>query len=121
MGKEGAFPYWPLVRQSSVGAEYLINATVIISLRVETNRPAADAARRRKSWGDVSLQQTSEVKMSNGASGYTPFIQLLDEIGRARDAGAIVAALAMVYVGIDTMAMLSCPVGQQSSPSISFG
>jgi hypothetical protein len=45
-------------------------------------------------------------------NGYAPFRQLLDEIGKAFDADATVAALAMVYVGIDTMALLACPVGQ---------
>jgi hypothetical protein len=52
--------------------------------------------------------------LTNGTSGYTPLIQLLKEIGRARDADATVAALAMIYVGLDTMALLACPLGQQS-------
>lgn len=58
--------------------------------------------------------------MSNGAGGYTPLIQLLHEIGRAQDAGATVAALAMVYVGLDTMALLACPIGQQSQTRADF-
>jgi hypothetical protein len=52
--------------------------------------------------------------MSNGAGGYTPLVQILDEIRRASDAGATVAALAMVYVAVDTMAWLACPIGRQS-------
>ena len=51
--------------------------------------------------------------MGNGAGGYTPLMQLLGEIGKARDAGATIAALAMVYIGLDTMALLACPVEQQ--------
>jgi hypothetical protein len=58
--------------------------------------------------------------MGNGAGGYTPLIQLLGEIGKAWDAGATVAALAMVYVGLDTMALLACPVGQQSQTRSDF-
>ena len=58
--------------------------------------------------------------MSNGAGGYTPLIQLLGEIGKAWDAKATVAALAMVYVGLDTMALLACPVGQQSQTRSDF-
>jgi hypothetical protein len=58
--------------------------------------------------------------MSNGAGGYTPLIQLLSEIGKAWDAEATVAALAMVYVGLDTMALLACPVGQQSQSRADF-
>jgi hypothetical protein len=52
--------------------------------------------------------------MSDGVNGYTPLIQLLGEISKAWDAGASVAALAMTYVGLDTMALLACRVGQQS-------
>jgi len=51
--------------------------------------------------------------MSSEARGYASLNQLLKEIGVAWDAGAIVAALAMVYVGIDTMALLACPEGQK--------
>ncbi len=58
--------------------------------------------------------------MGNGAGGYTPLIQLLGEIGKAWDAGATVAALAMVYVELDTMALLACPVGQQSQTRSDF-
>jgi hypothetical protein len=58
--------------------------------------------------------------MGNGAGGYTPFIQLLGEISKAQDAGATVAALAMVYIGIDTMALLSCPQGQDSQIRADF-
>jgi hypothetical protein len=59
-------------------------------------------------------------RMSNGAGGYTPLLQLLGEIGKAQDAGATVAALAMVYIGLDTMALLTCPVGQQSQTRADF-
>ena len=45
-------------------------------------------------------------------NGYLPFSQLLEEISRAQDCGATIAALAMSFVCIDTMALLSCPVGQ---------
>jgi hypothetical protein len=58
--------------------------------------------------------------MTNGAGGYTPLIQLLDEIGKAWNAGATVAALATVYIGLDTMALLACPVGQQSQTRSDF-
>jgi len=58
--------------------------------------------------------------MGNGAGGYAPLIQLLGEIGKAWNAGATAAALAMVYVGLDTMALLACPVGQQSQTRSDF-
>jgi len=37
---------------------------------------------------------------------------MLGEAHRAHSAGATIAALAMVYIGIDTMAWLSLPIGQ---------
>ena len=52
--------------------------------------------------------------MTNGAGGYTPLVQILGEIGKAWKADATVASLAMLYVALDTMALLACPVGQQS-------
>lgn len=58
--------------------------------------------------------------MSSGTGGYTPLIQLLREISKAQDAGATVAALAMVYIGIDTMALLACPIGQQDQKNTDF-
>jgi hypothetical protein len=58
--------------------------------------------------------------MSNGAGGYTPLIQLVGEIKKTWDAKAPVAALAMVYVGLDTMALLACPVGQPSQTRADF-
>lgn len=58
--------------------------------------------------------------MSDGAGGYTPLIQLLSEISKAWDAGATVAALAMVYVGIDTMSLLSRPLGKQNQTRADF-
>jgi hypothetical protein len=48
----------------------------------------------------------------SGAGDYTAFVQLTREIRTAQDSGAILAALAMVYVGIDTMALLACPLGK---------
>jgi hypothetical protein len=64
---------------------------------------------------------THDRMLLNSSPGpYTPLIQLLGEIGKAQDAGATVAALALVYVGIDTMALLSCPVGQQSQTGADF-
>ena len=58
--------------------------------------------------------------MGNNTGGYTPLLQLLAEIARAQDADATVAALAMVYVEIDTMALLSCPVGQKEQIRTDF-
>lgn len=58
--------------------------------------------------------------MSNGTGGYTPLVQLLGEISKAQDAGATIAALAMVYVGLDTMTLLACPIGQQSQTRDDF-
>ena len=55
-----------------------------------------------------TAQQTTEI----GAGGYTPFLQLSSEISKAQEAGAVVAALAMVYIGVDTMALMACPLGQ---------
>jgi hypothetical protein len=41
--------------------------------------------------------------------GYQPFLDIYNEVTKARDAGAIGVSLAMVFVGIDTMAWLSLP------------
>lgn len=46
-------------------------------------------------------------------NGYRPILNLLDQARQAQSAGVTVAALAMVYIGIDTMAWLSLPVGQE--------
>ena len=57
---------------------------------------------------------------SNGTSiaaepnKYQPITDLVIEISRAQDAGALVAALAMVFVGIDTMAWISLPIGKDT-------
>jgi len=80
----------------------------------------ADAARTAKVALICVKRRTNEFNMSNGYGGYAQFIQILSEISKAFDADAIVAALAMVYVGIDTMALLSCPVGQQSQKRDDF-
>jgi len=58
--------------------------------------------------------------MTNGAGGYTPLVQILGEIGKAWDADATVASLAMLYVALDTMVLLACPVGQQSQTRADF-
>ena len=47
-------------------------------------------------------------------NGYQPILELYREIAKAQDADALIAALAMVFVGIDTMAWLSLPVGSNS-------
>ena len=44
--------------------------------------------------------------------GYAAITELSAEISRAWNGDAFWAALAMVYVGIDTMALLACPLGQ---------
>lgn len=51
---------------------------------------------------------------------YAAILQLLDQIAVAFDAGAEIAALALVYAGIDTMALLSCPVGQAGQTGDDF-
>ncbi len=58
--------------------------------------------------------------MKHDAGGYTPIIQILSEIDRAKDAGATTAALAMVYIGIDTMAFLACAIGQRKQDRAQF-
>jgi hypothetical protein len=45
-------------------------------------------------------------------SGYAAIMELSAEITREWNGDASWAALAMVYVGIDTMALLACPLGQ---------
>jgi hypothetical protein len=45
---------------------------------------------------------------------YRPILDLYQEILKAQDADALVAALAMVFVGIDTLAWLSLPIGSKS-------
>jgi hypothetical protein len=54
------------------------------------------------------------------AGGYTAILQLSREISTAQDSGAFWAALAMVYVGIDTMALLACPPGQTEQTKKDF-
>ena len=58
--------------------------------------------------------------MSSGAGGYTPILQILNEIGVAWNAGAHVAALVMVYVGLDTMASLAAPLDQEKKTRRDF-
>ena len=58
--------------------------------------------------------------MSNEVDRYASLIQLLGEIDKAWNAEANVAALAMVYIGIDTMALLACPVGEPSQKDTDF-
>lgn len=45
---------------------------------------------------------------------YQSILDLYREIVKAQDADALVAALAMIFVGIDTMAWLSLPIGSNS-------
>lgn len=45
--------------------------------------------------------------MVDQANGYQPIMDILAQIGKAQDADALLAALSMVYVGIDTFAWLS--------------
>jgi len=47
-------------------------------------------------------------------NGYQPILELYREITKAQDADALTAALAMVFVSIDTMAWLSLPIGSNS-------
>jgi hypothetical protein len=47
-------------------------------------------------------------------NGYQPILDLYREIAKAQDADALVAALALVFVGIDTMAWLSLPMESNS-------
>lgn len=55
--------------------------------------------------------------MSVGANGYQPITDILAEIRRAQDANALLAALSMVYVGIDTFAWLSTNKPYADKPS----
>lgn len=52
--------------------------------------------------------------MTNHPVRYDAFKQIVEEIARTQRAGAAVATVAMIYIGIDTMALLGCPVGKQS-------
>lgn len=52
--------------------------------------------------------------MANATNGYAPIFDLYQEASKAQDAGALVAALSMVFVGIDTLAWLSLPLGRNS-------
>lgn len=53
-------------------------------------------------------------------NGYKPILDMLDQVRKAQDGGATIAALAMVYVGIDTMAWLSLPVGTEKQGRTDF-
>ena len=57
---------------------------------------------------------------SAGAESYVAILELSAEIGRAWNGDAFTAAVAMVYVGIDTMALLSCPLGQAEQTKNDF-
>jgi hypothetical protein len=52
-----------------------------------------------------------DIRMTVG-NEYQPIMDLYQEACTAQDAGALVAALSMVFVGIDTMAWLSLPASQ---------
>ena len=57
---------------------------------------------------------------SAGAESYVAIIELSAEISRAWNGDAFTAAVAMVYVGMDTMALLSCPLGQAKQTRSDF-
>jgi hypothetical protein len=46
-------------------------------------------------------------------NGYAPILSLLNQAREAQAVGLTIPALAMVYVGIDTMAWLELPIGQE--------
>jgi hypothetical protein len=46
-------------------------------------------------------------------NGYAPILNLLNQAREAQAAHLTIPALAMVYVGIDTMAWLALPIGQE--------
>jgi hypothetical protein len=54
------------------------------------------------------------------AGSYTALLNISREISTAWNSGAFAAALAMVYVGIDTMALLACPLGQAEQTKKDF-
>ena len=54
---------------------------------------------------------------SAGAESYVAIIELSAEISRAWNGDAFTAAVAMVYVGMDTMALLSCLCGLDAGAS----
>jgi hypothetical protein len=105
-----------------------------ISRRVESPRtrsslPPSGASRKARGWSGPRLiggdgratinhktgrKGSSDEKLtmtdgSAGAESYVAILELSAEIGRAWNGDAFTAAVAMVYVGIDTMALLSCP------------
>lgn len=49
--------------------------------------------------------------MTTKMNEYQPILDLYQEVSKAQGADALMAALAMIYVGIDTMAWLSLPIG----------
>lgn len=51
---------------------------------------------------------------------YKPLLDMLDEAHKAQSAGATVATLAMIYIGIDTMAWLSLPIEQDKQGRSDF-
>jgi hypothetical protein len=53
-------------------------------------------------------------------NGYQPLLDMLAEGHKAHEAGATVAALAMVYIGIDTLAWLSLPIGKNKQGRSDF-
>src|SRR6476660_2093445 len=57
---------------------------------------------------------------SAGAESYVAILELSAEISRAWNVDAFTAAVALAYVGIDTMALLSCPLGQAEQTKNDF-
>lgn len=55
--------------------------------------------------------------MDDQVNGYQPIMDILAQIGKAQDADALLAALSMVYVGIDTFAWLSTDKQYAGKPS----
>jgi len=60
-------------------------------------------------WKEKGVEQMSAVPAANPLRG---LMGLLTEITRCQDAGAVTATAVMVYIGIDVMAFLSMPAGQ---------
>ena len=76
--------------------------------------------RRAGGRGRAGVRVVIQRPLDGEAGSYTALLNISGEISRAWNSGAFVAALAMVYVGIDTMALLACPLGQPEQTKKDF-
>ena len=76
--------------------------------------------RRAGRLGRAGVRVAIQRPLAGEAGSYTALLNISREITTAWNSEAFVAALAMVYVGIDTMALLACPLGKTEQTKKDF-